>query len=172
MAMDTLSHYLWAVALYWYFRKPRHWLSGLSGALPDLLSFGLLFVMAHLGMTAFEPGGPPPIEHIPDFIFTLYNVTHSLIPIGMTALLLFFLARRWWFLTWGWLLGILMDIPTHTQAYFPTPFLWPLSSYTFDGFSWGQSWFMLLNYSLLFVAFGLLWWRDSTGSACSQRNSK
>lgn len=158
--MDTLSHYLWAVALYWYFRKPKKWLTGLSGALPDLLSFGLVFLMSFAGMLSFEPGGPPPIEMIPDFAHTLYDITHSLLPIGIVAILLFFFARRWWHLTWGWFLHILADIPTHTRAYFPTPFLWPISSYTFSGFSWGQAWFMILNYSLLAVAFTLLWRRD------------
>lgn len=166
--MDTLSHYLWAVVLYWYFQAPKKWLVGLTGALPDIFSFGILFGMNMLGIVSFGQG-PPPIEQIPGFIFTLYNITHSFIPIGIVAIILYFSARKWWYLSWGWILGIAMDIPTHTRDYFPTPFLWPLSRYAFDGFSWGQQWFLILNYSLLILAFAYLFWRDF---AWPQRNSK
>lgn len=159
--MDTLSHYLWAVALYWYFRKPKKWLSGITGALPDLLSFGPLIVANLLtGFSRYEPGGPPPLHSIPSWVFGAYDVTHSLVVVGIVAFALFFLARKWWWLTWGWILHILADIPTHTRAYFPTPFLWPISELTFDGFSWGQWWFVLLNYGLIAAAFTLLVRRD------------
>lgn len=158
--MDTLAHYLWAVVIYWYFRKPRKWLSGITGALPDLSSFGILFIMSFAGAVAFEPGGPPPVEVIPNLIFTLYNITHSLLPIGIVAGLLYWLKREWWHLSWGWILHILADIPTHTRAYFPTPFLWPITGWTFDGIRWGQWWFMLLNYGLLACAMTALFLRD------------
>ena len=153
--MDTLSHYLWAVIIYWYLQKPRKWLLGLSGALPDLLSFGLLFVMVFFTGT-FEPGGPPSLESIPAFIFTLYDITHSLIPIGLVTLGLWIWKRKYVYLTFGWIFHILCDIPTHTREYFPTPFLWPISSFTINGFSWGQPWFMALNYGAIIICFILL----------------
>jgi hypothetical protein len=49
-----------------------------------------------------------------------------------------------------------MDIPTHSER-FPTPFLWPLSSYRIIGISWRQGWFMALDVSALAVVFWLLW---------------
>jgi hypothetical protein len=64
--------------------------------------------------------------------------------------------RPCWEMT-GWLLHILIDIPTHTRRLYPTPFLWPLSDFTIDGISWGRPWFLALNYSSLLIVFLLLW---------------
>jgi hypothetical protein len=52
----------------------------------------------------------------------------------------------------AWPLHILMDIPTHRAGRYGTPFLWPLTDYRFDGISWGQRWFMILNWSLIGAA--------------------
>lgn len=70
-------------------------------------------------------------------------------------------ARSAWhtFIPWemtAWLLHILSDIPTHSYKFYPTPFLWPISEWKFNGFSWGQWWFLLLNYSLLIIVFLLV----------------
>lgn len=56
----------------------------------------------------------------------------------------------------GWLLHILIDIPTHSYDFYPTPFLWPVSEFKIDGISWGVRWFMLLNYSSILLAYTLL----------------
>lgn len=88
--------------------------------------------------------------------FGLYELSHSLVvfvPVFALASLLF--RRPVWELL-GWALHILMDIPTHS-AHFPTPFLWPLSSYEFFGVSWRQWWFTAFNYSALALAFLFLW---------------
>jgi hypothetical protein len=53
----------------------------------------------------------------------------------------------------GWLLHILLDIPTHSAEFYPTLFLWPLSEFHFDGNSWGNMPFMTGNYLCLMAAF-------------------
>jgi hypothetical protein len=57
----------------------------------------------------------------------------------------------------GWVFHILIDIPTHTLRFFPTPFLWPISSYCASGISWANRWFLLANYSALAIVSFLLW---------------
>jgi hypothetical protein len=59
----------------------------------------------------------------------------------------------------GWLVHILCDIPTHSYRFYPTPIFWPLSSWKFNGFSWGVWWFMLLNYSALFIVFLIIYFK-------------
>lgn len=49
----------------------------------------------------------------------------------------------------AWGLHILLDVPTHARSFYPTPFLWPLSDWTFDGVSWTAPWALALNYTLL-----------------------
>jgi len=144
--MDTLAHFLWTFAIYW--KHPRRWIAGLIGVLPDLLSFGLLFIIGIVsGVT--HTNGPPSIESIPGWVFTAYNITHSLVVFTLVAVVLWFLAREWFWLIGGWLLHIIIDIPTHTTRFFPTPIFWPISSFVIDGTSWGVWWFMLLNYSAI-----------------------
>jgi len=56
----------------------------------------------------------------------------------------------------GWFLHIIADIPTHSKAFYPTKFLWPLSDWCFDGVSWANMKFIITNYTLLIIAFILL----------------
>ncbi len=67
--------------------------------------------------------------------------------------------RRFPYELLGWLLHILIDIPTHSYSFYPTPFLWPISQYKFDGISWGTPWFMIVNYSSLAISYLVLWWK-------------
>lgn len=57
----------------------------------------------------------------------------------------------------GWLLHILMDIPSHSYDFYPTPFLWPISDFKINGFHWGTPWFMITNYSLIIISYLILY---------------
>jgi hypothetical protein len=121
----------------------------------------------------------PPEVRAKFFIFrmtsALYHPTHSLIIFACVFCLVW--AARWYRLNYyrgvklplvaatsatppremfGWLLHILIDIPSHTLLLYPTPFLWPLSDIKVDGVSWGRPWFMALNYSALLIVFIML----------------
>ena len=121
---------------------------------------------------------PPEVRKtFPVFRLTnaLYYLSHSLIIFAGIFLLVWAIRRYWlksrqavpmngslmraggayWEMT-GWMLHILIDIPTHTRRLYPTPFLWPLSDFTIDGISWGRPWFLALNYSSLLIVFLLL----------------
>jgi len=54
---------------------------------------------------------------------------------------------------WAWGLHILMDIPTHSTDFFPTPFLWPFSGYRVDGISWGHPYIFFPNVVVLIVLY-------------------
>lgn len=150
--VDTLAHGLWGgLTAGW---KKRFGLAFLFGVAPDLCSFGALMAIRIVTGT-FVPGKPP-IETIPGWLYTAYDFSHSLIVIGAIWIVLRFTTRELWVPFLAWPLHILCDIPTHSQAFFPTPFLFPLSDYTFNGFSWAQRWFMILNYSCL-LALALAW---------------
>ena len=129
-----------------------------------------------------RPETMPPEVRNSFFIFrlteTLYHISHSFI----TFFALFFLA---WIMCWymfkhksetntltythyqpsrytphwemtGWLIHIVMDIPTHSKTFYPTLFLWPLSDWHFDGISWANMWFIITNYTFLLIVFILL----------------
>ena len=147
--MDIFAHGLWSFAI---FHKKRYvWLATLFGILPDLLSFGIIFVINLLNGNLHR--GPPALSSLPDWLFAAYNMTHSLIVFLIAFVLVYAFTKKWlWALT-AWGIHIIIDIPTHSTRFFPTPFLWPLSDYVFDGISWATPWFMLLNYGSLMVVF-------------------
>ncbi|MDP3986360.1 MAG: hypothetical protein U1C53_01210 [Candidatus Veblenbacteria bacterium] len=154
--MDVFAHTLWAAVVYQKVPlKPRLW-AAFGGVAPDLFSFGLLFVQ-NLFSGALR-SGPPELASIPAYVFALYNITHSLVIFGLVVFALYFIRRRKWpWLIGGWGLHIVIDIFTHGREFFPTPFLWPFSTFTVDSFSWAEPWFMAVNYSALAVAY-VVWY--------------
>jgi hypothetical protein len=52
-------------------------------------------------------------------------------------------------------LHLVIDVFTHSAAFFPTPILYPFTERGFDGLAWNTPWFMVLNYVSL-AAVG--WW--------------
>jgi len=43
--------------------------------------------------------------------------------------------------------------PTHTESYFPTPFLWPLPTPFVNGIPWSTPWVMLANYASMTIVY-------------------
>ena len=149
--MDVLAHYLWAYAVAAFARIRQRKAMGLIGVLPDFFSFGILMVAALL-IGSFQPGKPE-LASIPGYVLHLYDWTHSFLVFSAVFAAIFFITKKWYLPLLGWGVHVLLDIPTHTSAFFPTPFLWPLSDYSFSGISWGEPWFMLLNYSALVAVY-------------------
>ena len=186
--MDIFSHGLWAgvaakavnksSGIAGKIKRPlKVWYTVLWGVFPDLFAFALPFVwmfwniiFGGLKFSDFprsETVEPAVRDTLPVFQIAsgLYNISHSLIVFiiifGLAAVLLRSKLRR---IPWemsGWLLHILIDIPTHSYKFYPTPFLWPFSEWKFDGFSWGVPWFIILNYSAIILAYWFLRRRKS-----------
>ncbi len=145
--MDILAHGLWGGMLAGW--RKRFGLAFLFAVCPDLFSFGL-WAAVRAAHGSFQRGRPP-LDSLPGWIDIAYSVTHSLIIAVAVWAFLWWLNRELAVPFSAWIIHILIDIPTHSRAFFPTPFLYPLSSFTVDGFSWGRRWFMILNYSALLV---------------------
>ncbi|UCC43343.1 MAG: hypothetical protein JSU65_09365 [Candidatus Zixiibacteriota bacterium] len=155
--MDFVSHALWGGVTFG--RKNKRGFSVAAGVsiMPDVLTEGLFMVLYLLdigGMPGWESGHPN-ITDFPMYARTLYNMTHSLIIFVVVFMLLGFVARRpiWVVAAWG--LHILIDIPTHSLALFPTPFLWPVSDFRVDGIGWDNPMILAIDIILLLVAYSL-----------------
>lgn len=177
--MDILAHALWALILgkglsrQLKQRVNLRWIT-FWGIFPDLFAFALYTIFSLVNSGSLHPphtlaAATPETLEIIQISNLLYQGSHSLI----IFLVLFFLVwevlillsrnargpqpilESFPVILLGWGLHILMDIPTHSKTFYPTPFLWPFSEWTFNGFSWGQPWFMIVNYSLIIF---LLWW--------------
>lgn len=100
----------------------------------------------------------------------LHCIFHSALVAGLVHLSLIFLWRRRvkflsgldadaglpWYLAWpllAWWSHILIDVLTHSDDYYPSPVLYPLTYVGFDGVAWNRPAFMFMNY----LALGLVW---------------
>lgn len=172
--MDVFAHGFWAAALAKIInfkkRKPvKVWLTAVWGVFPDVFAFAPLFAwMAFQAITGnfnsadFAPTGmePTQTDTLPIFKLThlLYNLTHSLLAFAIIFLLMFLIFRRARWSALGWLFHIIIDIPSHSYEFFPTPFLWPFSDWKFSGIAWANPWFLLFNYLMLGIVWLAIWW--------------
>lgn len=171
--MDIFSHGLWAGAVYKAannkIKKPLQIRQAIFwGIFPDFFAFGLSFVWLFFNLIFGElsfsdlprPTGvePAPTDTLPIFRLTslLYSFSHSLIVFLFVFAAAYFIFRRPVWELGGWLIHVLMDIPTHSYRFYPTPFLWPVSGFKFDGFSWGTPWFLIINYSAIIIVYWFL----------------
>lgn len=173
--MDILAHTLWANAgarganaLAEKKNKKFHmspaW-TAFFGVFPDLFAFTIPFVsrfyfilFGAAGMTSLF-GKPAIVEGELqggfDLALNLYNYSHSLVIWAAVFIIVWIIFKRPRYELLGWALHILIDIPTHVIAFFPTPFLFPLSDYRFPyGIQWSNQWFMIINYVALLLVWG------------------
>jgi len=155
--MDIVSHALWGGAAFGR-RKRRDFLfAAVFSLLPDFLGEGIMFLLVVLGLPGM-PGlehGHPDISEFPLYARGFYNATHSLVIFSL-GFALVWMARKKAFLPMAaWGLHVLIDIPTHSFALFPTPFLWPLSDFKVDGIGWDSPLVLVPNYALLVIFYSL-----------------
>lgn len=173
--MDIVAHSLWvglgavAAARRWPVSTSQARTAVVLAALPDIghlvpiALWGLLgsgtwqalqgYVIATPGTEPFLPAGVETWSHI------LHCLLHSAVVAAVVTLLAWF---RWrWLLVplTGWWSHIVIDVFTHSAAYYPSPVLYPITERGFDGIAWPTPWFMALNYAALGVA-GLWLWRS------------
>jgi hypothetical protein len=149
--MDIISHGLYGGVTFGRRSRISYWKAFFFGVLPDLSSFGLFMVLTILGISSGPDMqfGPPNPHEIPSYVYTLYNVSHSFLTAFLVFGIVWFVYKKPMFELLAWPLHILVDIPTHSSEFFPTPFLWPLSDFTVNGISWGQPVIFIPNVVLL-----------------------
>ncbi len=190
--MDIFAHGLWAGAGYKainnkYGKTLSVKAAVFWGVFPDLFAFSIpltwmtiQLLLGNINIADFShhpaAGEPPPSDTL--WIFTLanalYSISHSAV-VFIAVFLLIWLARSRYIQprangsgtgpVWelgGWLLHILIDVPTHTYQFFPTPVFWPISGATFSGIAWSEPWFMMLNYGSLLVVYLILMRKKKT----------
>ena len=141
--------------------------------LPDVLTegiFGILFLLNIGGMPDWD-NGHPNITAFPLWAQSFYSITHSLVVFVLIFLLLWAIARKPVWVVGAWGLHILIDIPTHSLALFPTPFLWPISDFKFNGVGWHSPIVLVPNLLILLGVYSLwLWRRKQNKGLCKKQD--
>ena len=122
--------------------------------LPDLFSFGIFYFISFFFSYSKFKYGKPKLEDLPNYIFDLYNISHSLI-VALVFILIayFFLKKEFVFAMLAWPLHILIDFPFHSIEYFPTPVFWPISDFKFDGIPWSVNYIWYSNVAGLILLY-------------------
>jgi len=161
--MDVISHGLWGGAGFYNKSRKSFWTAFAFGIFPDVAAFGLffvtLFVKLSLGKIDFTKFEPPAKDFAPQYTHTIYNFTHSIFIFAAVFIIVWIILKKPMLEMLAWGLHILMDIPTHSYAFFPTPFLFPFSSYTFDGILWASQPFFTINWIVLILLYSYLIYR-------------
>lgn len=79
----------------------------------------------------------------------LHCAMHSAVVAGTVTLLTWGWLRVLWLPLLGWWSHLVIDVFTHSAAFFPTPILYPFTERGFDGLAWNTPWFLVLNYVAL-----------------------
>jgi hypothetical protein len=155
--MDVISHGLWGGITVGRRNRKSFWTAFAFGVAPDVVAFGPMFangLLAH-GLDFFgHLGHRPDASMIPDYVYSLYNVTHSLVVFAAAFALVWLIRRKPLIEMLAWGLHVVMDIFTHNDAFFPTPFLWPVSNVHFSGIPWSTPIIFFPNLFLLAVLYG------------------
>lgn len=158
--MDILSHGLWGGIAFGRKDKKAFWWSFAFGIAPDFFSFGILTIATLLGLAKrpeWSAGGHPGAGMIPQYVYQLYNVTHSFIPFAVIFALVWIFRKKPFLPMLAWPLHILMDIPTHSTEFFPTPFLWPFfNNIRVNGIPWSHAYIFIPNWIALVGLYA--WW--------------
>lgn len=162
--MEILAHGLWAgaagVAVKRSVRPQLHvgWTIWWA-VFPDVLAFGPRIAAGlwlRLTAGAEAAAGGPLLPRV-NIGLPLYPTAHSLIVFLLAMAAVSLLARRPVFEMLGWLMHILIDIPTHSFRYYATRFLWPVSDFRIDGIPWWTPWLWIATYVALAAVYFLLW---------------
>jgi hypothetical protein len=159
--MDIISHGLrWWIAV-WRKNKKQFFWAFLFGILPDLLSFGFFTVIVFLGfVSAPDRWTHHDMSQIPQYVTVTYNVMHSLVTrtvaFGVVQLIR---PAKAGMVMLAWLFHIVLDIFTHSRAFFPTQFLRPFSSITFNGISRWTWYIRRPDIALLIIIYSIYFWK-------------
>lgn len=159
--MDIFSHSLWGGVALGRNKKKDFILAAVFSILPDMLAEGIMFLLIYIGiegLPSFEHGHPN-ITEFPLYAQNFYNTTHSLVVFAALFGIVWLILRKPYMPLLAWAIHILIDIPSHSFELFPTPFLWPVSDYKFDGISWRNPEVLYTNFALLAVVYVVWFWR-------------
>jgi len=188
--MDPFSHALWAGGLAKIINlnkniklKFNFWGVAFFGVFPDVVAFiipyivwffGLIFGTYKLSNISLNLLHPTTIQFPYDHLVSqLYFVSHSLVIFVFIFLIVSLIFKKPVWIMFGWLLHIVIDIFTHVREYYTPPILWPVSNWTIGGLIfWRNSWFIFLNFILLIIFYGTLFYLEKKNKKSLQPVSK
>ena len=103
--------------------------------------------------------GQPDLYDIPQYVHSLYNITHSFVIFAAAFALVWLIMKRpvWEMLAWAF--HIFLDLFTHSTDFFPTPYAWPFSYTPVNGIPWSTPIIFFTNAGFLVIIYAVYWYR-------------
>jgi hypothetical protein len=172
--MDILAHGLWAGAAVVAVapQRPAASLWAWTVALAVMPDLGHMlpvtgWAVAHLASADWWqyatalPGQDPPMPHaIQLWAHHLHCILHSALVAAVVTAAVWTWRRAFWWPLLGWWSHIVIDMFTHSAEFFPSPVLYPLTYWGFDGVAWNRPGFLWANYLALAGVWLWLLWRE------------
>ncbi|NLB54572.1 MAG: hypothetical protein GX811_02185 [Lentisphaerae bacterium] len=136
------------------------------GLFPDIISIGPHFVYSLLFDNSMG------FQAVPDFVFTIYKYTHSLL-IASALILLVSLFNRTFALTMlAWPFHIVTDMFTHAPGPFGTRVFYPISDFAFPGSDWWKNGYLTTLPILIMIVVWIfiLWYRIAKSPFSDDQN--
>lgn len=162
--MDILAHALWARSGFAILDRHHHvdrasirWALALA-VLPDVLHNLPVLAWALSSGTPGDwwaytvalPGKEPVLPAwVAQGAQQLHCLLHSALVAVVVSGMLYVARHHFWLPLLGWWSHIIIDVFTHSADFYPSPVLYPVSSWSFDGLPWNSIWFTALNYAAL-----------------------
>ena len=83
---------------------------------------------------------------MPYWVQVSYGLGHSFVVIGVVLLLVYLFFKKFPIYVLAWPFAVFLDVLTHSDNYWATPFLWPVSDFAFNGIPWASAPFMVLTW--------------------------
>lgn len=167
--MDTLAHALWAGAGAKALGRHRAVSARVTAG---IVALAVLPDVPHLlPMLTWALESHAPLSFIRDILVAtpgtepsmpvamhalgrqLYDTMHSAIVAAAVTAVVWMLHGAFPIVLLGWWSQIVIDVFTHSRAYYPVAVLYPLSDRAFDGIAWNTPWFFVVNYLLLIATY-------------------
>ncbi|TFG77245.1 MAG: hypothetical protein E4H23_08860 [Chrysiogenales bacterium] len=160
--MDIFSHALWGGVTLGRKKRSNFFFAVAFSLLPDFFGEGVMFLLVILGLDNMPSlkHGHPDISEFPMYAQNFYNATHSLVIFFLIFTLVWLLRKKVFLPLAAWGIHILIDIPTHSFALFPTPFLWPLSNFKINGAHWNSPLILIPNFALLGILYSFWFYKQ------------
>jgi len=162
--MDVFSHGLWGGITVGRSSRKSYWTAVGFGMAPDVIAFGPFMVtrLLNQGTEFFSHlGRRPELATIPQYVHSVYSVTHSMVVFATAFAIVWAIRRKPMVEMLAWGLHICMDIPTHGDRFFPTPFLWPVSDFHVNGTPWSSPYIFFPNWGLLVILYAWFFYRKA-----------
>lgn len=149
--MDFLAHLLWTYIILYQPDTKVLLLLEFFGVVPDLITFFPVAIhdiskrRTRSGIDLSDP------SEVPKFFYSLYDISHSFVTFGICFFILYIFFNKFAFITISWGVHILFDTFSHSKPkdIVQTKFLYPITQFSFKGYSWQHKKALIINYSLI-----------------------